>query len=560
MRKNLRLNRLLWLFSILLLFQLDLKESFALEPAFYFFSFTSQTDSIGTEKQYFALLKEADEKTFKDKFELEFLLLLDSEERKSYDSLATLESRKSYMENYWNASNPNPLLPENDWLLEFLRRRSYAKENFRSSRPPYIDDRGRYYFKFGKPKIRYEGMGDMPGDLTIAAHEVWSYEGVQRNFVVYFVKEGIGYREIQDLTDIVVPGTPRNHIGKLWLWSALVKKVRHVSPLLSEAAAKIEFLEEAIEYARTHPSSHSVFAEELNAPHGIIATIDKDVKVEKQKARIAAPSSARDPVVTKNELKFFDQIAQFRGPRGKTRIDVALLVPLKKNLIKKVKKSSKDTLKVEFSGMLRDSNFDPVIKNYAAASFAVNLAAREKLPNAIGRFALLAAPQNAELTLQVEEKEREKTGFYRQPVEIRDFSSKTALLISDIQLNYRVKNDVQKKILPTLQIQGLQVCPYPYREILKKKPPILYFEIYNIKAAGLQDNLQISYTIASTKRKKASVSVSYTRPVTGEHMDELVEIDLKNVKKGWNLLKVSISSTRDSTIKATVQKKLFVTD
>ncbi|MFQ5637353.1 MAG: GWxTD domain-containing protein [bacterium] len=278
---------------------------------------SADADSLITEQVYLAQLQAADATTFKREFESYFLLLLEPEHKSAYDSLQSLDEKKAFIEHYWKAANPNPLLPENDWLLEFNRRVRYARKHFRRVSPPFVDDRGLYYIKFGKPKIRYEDMG-RPG---IAAYEVWSYESVQRNFVLYFVKEGVGYREIEDLTDIVVQGKPKYEAGKLWLWSSLVKKVRHVSPVLGEAAAKIEFLEEAIAYAKTHPNARSVFAEELNAPHGIIATIDTDVKVEKHKARIAAPSSARDPLVAKNELEFFDQIAQFRGPRGKTRAE-----------------------------------------------------------------------------------------------------------------------------------------------------------------------------------------------------------------------------------------------
>jgi predicted GH43/DUF377 family glycosyl hydrolase len=209
-------------------------------------------------------------------------------------------------------------------------------------------------------------------------------------------------------------------------------------------------------------------------------------------------------------VEFFDQMAQFRGPEDKTRIEVALLVPLKKNLIKNVRASSKDTLNLEFSGMLRDVNLEPAVRNQSLSSLAVNLAAREKLPNAVGKFSLLARPQNADLALQVEEKQREKTGYNRRPFQIRDFSSKTELMLSDIQLNYRVENELQKKILPISQHEDFLVCPYPCKEISKHKPPLVYFEIYNIQSAGVGERMQISYTITS-KENKVSVNVSFSR-------------------------------------------------
>ena len=87
--------------------------------------------------------------------------------------------------------------------------------------------------------------------------------------------------------------------------------------------------------------------------------------------------------------------------------------------------------------------------------------------------------------------------------------------------------------------------------------------------------IQISYSITSIKDDsnilkslrnlvtdsgEQSVSVIYTRPVTGENMQELIGVDFKNVKKGLHLLEVSVSSPQDSTIKAMVQKRLSVKD
>ena len=120
--------------------------------------------------------------------------------------------------------------------------------------------------------------------------------------------------------------------------------------------------------------------------------------------------------------------------------------------------------------------------------------------------------------------------------------------------------------------ETILVSPYPYLEISRKKPPMFYFEIYNVRSAGITENIQISYSITSikgksnilkslsnlvTSSKKQSVSVIYTRPVTGENMQEFIGVDFKNVKKGWHLLEVSVSSPQDSTIKASVRRRLL---
>ncbi|MFQ5632573.1 MAG: hypothetical protein ACE5I1_27715, partial [bacterium] len=286
------------------------------------------------------------------------------------------------------------------------------------------------------------------------------------------------------------------------------------------------------------------------SPQSIIRSQANEMDFSIQMTRDRAPAAAHDPVQAENKIEFTDRVTQFRGPNDKTRIEVTLLAPFKKNVAKNFKKSSKDTLDIEYSGMLRNGNFNPIIRDRSVASFEVKQAAKEKLPNAVGRVMLLAPVQQAELTLQVsthvkafdEKKSKEKTGFFRQPLAIRDFSGEQ-LMLSEVNLLYHVKKDLQRKMLPTLAIESLPTSPYPYKKIRKKEPPLFYFEIYNLHTAGIEDVIEVSYTISRLKEDKkdrASVSASYTRPVTGDDMQELIEINLKNVKKGKHLLEVTV--------------------
>jgi hypothetical protein len=436
--------------------------------------------------------------------------------------------------------------------MEFNRRVQYAKKHYRRLSSPYIDDRGWYYIKYGEPYGRFRDFGgDVRFDDNFLAYystfpnETWSYENILPYFVVYFVQDIGSYRRVRNPIEAVMDRGFMNQKAEYFILGDMIKKRETISLTLFQTAA----------FIRAHAD---IREPPLNiSPLSALMTATDLLLVRNEVACIKAPSAARDPFQAENKLKFFDQVAQFRGPEGKTRIDVALLVPLKKNLIKKFRETSEDTLNVEFSGMLRDASLEPEVKNQSASSVAVKLAAHEKLPNAIGKLSLLARPQNADLALQVEEKQREKTGYNRRPFQIRDFSSKNELMLSDIQLNYRVENEAQKKILPALQHKDFLMCPYPYKEFSKQKPPLVYFEIYNIQSAGVGERMQVSYTITS-KENKASVNVSFTRPVLSENMDELVEVDLNNVATGWNLLEVSVSSLQDSTIKAISQTKLFV--
>ncbi len=97
-----------------------------------------QSDSIRTEQHYFQSLAAADETTFQFQFETEFLLLLDDPRLQEYQKLPSLLAKKRYIIDYWKASNPNPLLDENDWLKDFLQRRRYVRRHLPSVAHPTL--------------------------------------------------------------------------------------------------------------------------------------------------------------------------------------------------------------------------------------------------------------------------------------------------------------------------------------------------------------------------------------------------------------------------------------
>lgn len=538
------------------------------------------SDSTLTEKAYFHELQQADEQTFVQDFETYFLLILDNQQKAAYDSLATFDARKEFIRNYWKATNPNPLLPENDWLIDFIGRVDYSKKNFASPRPPYIDDRGWYYIKYGKPRSRWEDGGGIEGleisnnlrarqylglrnpiSYTIAANETWSYANIQRDFVVYFKKEGAVFREIHDLKKLLVDRIDvhqiRNSEGPnrvYWFWGDLIKKRASLSPVLGQASDKVMQAEENVIFR----------VMSYEPPHVTLWRGENDATNQIERARHDMPAAAHDPVQAESTLKLYDRISQFRGLNGDTRIDITLLSPYKKNLVKKFKKSSEDTVLLHFGGMLRDSQFEPLNKVQVEKSIPISLAAKENLPQAVEKLMLSAkSQQQAELTLQVHKRQheqKERFGFYRQTIDIRDFSG-DSLQISDIQISYRAGNDRKKKLLPTWQGEDMSICPYPYLKIRKKTPPLFYFEIYNLPLQNTSDNLEIAYTIFETRDERksdASVSATYTRPVIGQTMQELIEIDLKNVKKGRHLLEITVQVRSHPPVIATAVREVEV--
>jgi len=551
----------------------------------YWFIFPQQTrlDSLRTEKQYLAALRTADATTFRKEFELEFLLLLDKKQRQEYDSLATLEARKAYIENYWQASNPNPLLPENDWLLDVLKRRAYARENFPAPAPPYFDDRGKYYLKYGKPRFRHQDAGGYkrvnffnnenvydfikkfyPFGLapdrvyTAIANECWAYENVARDFVVYFVREGMAFRETKNLKALSETRQRRN---LSWQLSDAIKQRAAVSPALGRVWTKIgelemEILEKAAFRSRTPPLASAPVE---NFDEKLLKFV-RDLEYDLNHAGETAPVAAHDEINAVNKLQFSETLAQFRAPNGNTRIEIALLSLLEKNLVKNISPAA-DTMRLAFNCLISNAQFETIAQDEALTQLVIKIAAQEKLLQAVGRLTVAISPQDGDLTLQIKDERSSKLGFSRQPLKIRDFRGQD-LMISDIQFLTEIVNANQRQILPVFTRLNTAVAPYPFEKIRQTIPLLCYFEIYNLKTSGVTEQYEIVYKIVSAKggNKDAAVSVSSTRAVSDDTAPELIGIDLRKVPKGEHRLEITVTAMNDRKITASIQKEIRIDD
>ncbi len=306
--------------------------------------------------------------------------------------------------------------------------------------------------------------------------------------------------------------------------------------------------------------SGALIPEASNTPHTMITRIGEMTRIEKQRGLLALPSTAYDPIEAVNKLQFMDRISQFRNDDGTTRLEIDILSPLKKNLVKKVKKSSKDTVRVAFSGMLRDGGFRELTRSEQQAELVVALAAQAKLPNAVGSLSLTAAPQKAELTLQVRSKNSNKLGFNRRLVDIRDFTGPD-VMISDIRFLTTLESENQDRVLSSFKMEDLVVTSYPYERIQKSKPLVCYFEIYNLKASSGLQEYEMTYKLIKTKRVKgdsdterllkddgqSAVSFSFRRDILDGVARELIGINLKKISKGAHWLEIEISDPRNGT-------------
>lgn len=526
-------------------------------------------DSIKTEDQYWALLKEANEETFKNEFEPEILLLLDKKLRGDYSKLSSLTDRKSFIEYYWKAQNPDPLLPENDRLLNHINRRTYARKHFPLAQPPYYDDRGKYYIKYGKPHFRYQDPGGSRAIKSLVSipfnyystkpNESWSYVNVARDYVVHFAKEeDCSFMEIKTLKSVILGSQRRGRL--VWYWSDVLKNRFWMSPLINDAVTEFINIENTLLQRPGGGGGRVVRDSDADA-----RTIQTDLysnlrelENESRKASLDAPRSIYRPVYARNKLPFTDSIAQFRGPEGKTRVEIFMLSPLKK-YVDLSGQVSIDTVDVDFSSMLRDDRFNTVATNHLQRHFLVEVADLKRSFQAVGNLTLTAPPNQLELHLQVRNNRNHRIGFSQRPINIRSFSGQN-LMVSDIQFFLHLTDAKERLLLPVIEKQNVMLAPYPVSKVRKSLALYCYFEIYNLQAIGFGREYELTYKVYMTDAKEPSISIIQTQPVDENISQELIEIDLSKLTNRAYKLEIIVSDTNDKAIVARSQKKFMLTD
>ena len=546
------------------------------QPALSFarFSFSeknaSRTVEFSTPEAYFSALAAADSTTFEQNFVPDFRILLDSLRLNEFERLPTLRARKAYMVNYWKASNPNPLLPENLWLQQFLQRRSYALQYFSHPEPPFYDDRGKFYLKYGAPKFRYIDPGGpkkaaffwdklsqqvIRNRFTYLTYpsETWIYDNVINDFIVYFLQVGRVFKEVKDIYKFVDIGRKKENLQvKYWIWADLIKARAGYGHAMSEEAGKIRWLEDLLVHAGGLNRRTTLLADVQGSPETMLLQQARQLDLRIRKARGSAPSAALDVRPPDEILEFTPFISQFAGPEGNTRLEITFLVSINKRMKKDLKKLKTPALAFRFAALVRDSLFNPVAADSAA--FTANTRWLRKQSYMVGWLGLTVSPGIKELTLQVRTIHGNRMGYMRRLITVSDFRPPITQL-SDIQFLTAARRDGTPQ-QPVLMREGLPFTPYPDRRIKKSVPFYIFFELYQIRQAGLTNQYKVTYSVATVKdpgktvfsdikglfsRKETIVlSAGFRRPVTGDRIGELLQIDTQNLKPGKYRLDVTV--------------------
>ena len=507
-------------------------------------------DNIRSERQFWQLVNNASAQEFHRQFEAEFLLIIPDSSREAFNRIASLEKRKKFMRNYWRSMDPDPARRQNAALLEHLRRRNFARNYFSASDPPFYDDRGKIYMRFGPPTDRLKDPGGtrfvgglvQPGDNQYSVHasETWSYSHIWPDFVVYFVRRGQFYRQVKDLADLIMQKSRKTYF--LWYWRDLLRERAWLAPVLSAADNKmmeieLELLRNSggtVQLGRGGKVDLAVSSDAQN--------IAQRVRQKNQNALRQAPSEYFDESLFGNALKFSFETAQFREKEGQTRLEIVLGF-------------SPDRLKKQSRHLSAGENFrfSLLVRSVRLDSLAFGVTEREILPSALraaqrfGISALLSfviPPQRTELGLDVLNFYTLRRGFSRKPLEVRTFNP-NRIEISDIEFFLNAEGLPAGFTRETVVRESRILLPLLADWIPRDSKPVTYLEIYNLDRLGKGAPYQVDYTIsrfAGKKRLIEEMAVSNSFTVDEETRRSLLQLDLSSLTPGNYRLDVTVSS------------------
>ncbi len=449
-------------------------------------------------------------------------ILLTDEEKTLFES-TPYQDKKHVFKSFWKRRDPDPSTVENERLTEHFRRVKFARENFHFTAPPYYDDRGKIYIKYGKPDGRYNSpMGNIPAK----DNESWSYENVEKGLVFDFVSEGGYYRQVQDLTEAALAGYGFDQ--RLYLAGNLYYDRSHLSQTYANLSANFSM-------------------DRLNNYH-----------VKRSEALDKYPGEIYRPDKRLYQFPFITKWAQFKDDQSnKTRVEFYSSFP---GIVLSPDGKDEQMLKnLDFFIEITDSVFDQVIKE--EKRYAYEISSSEQLADRHFLFQndYLIEEGTYSAAIVLSDVEENTKGVKREEITVADFDS-DELMLSSLQLSSLIE-PVKNPDSDIFVKNGLSITPYAFYRVVRKKPIYLYFEIYNLSFddQGTTD-YEIAYTVETIKPQRnfwqktiGSIGRMFSGPKenvitissarSGEERDtfEYMALDLKNLPNGETVLTVNVT-------------------
>lgn len=425
-----------------------------------------------------------------------FQEVLPNELKSVYKEIYNPEAKENWENKYWKLLDPTPNTEHNEFYDEFIKRFSYARKYYSNIiKPLFLDDRGKYYLKYGEPddRVTNAGIGKVYND-----NETWAYYSL--NLFIDFVDQfGFGYREVPSLLDAVKSG-PLN------------QKVPVAAELYVERG---ELHQKYMQFRDVLSAASRGQAQTTFFQHTGELDLEKKIVLE----NIPPVNYDFDYGMQQLDARISSNI--FRGDNGRSRMELYYSMPLNQLGFEEGTQFPFETI-VDKQFTLMDTDFEIVEKNQEKLKLAARSQQEIDKRIYINQHTENIAPGLYNLALQLKNDAGGRLAILRAQLNVRNFSV-DSLLMSDIQLASQIREGAAQQ--RNLKPNNILVVPHLGNLVNKSIPMNIYFEIYNL---ALNDRgeakYQISYEVHSVLEDKNAWTsvVQFISRIVGNQTKETI--------------------------------------
>lgn len=408
-------------------------------------------------------------------------LLLTAELRQTFDMITDSTAMAIWEAKFWKTQDPTPTTPENEFYESFQKRYAHAHTIYSNLVPPlYLDDRGKYYIKYGEPDDFAQSIGIGQGYLS---NVTWAY--YKYNLFIDFVeKEFFGYEEAADLTE-AVRAAPIN------------QKARMAMTLYGER----ENLHQR--YHRFRDLQNHLDA--VNQVFIQTAALQEDKNI----ALSTAPPADYHHDYKADPLSAQMKAANFRGENSKTRVEVYYSIPLQEVTFSAGRNYPFESF-VDKRISVIDNDGYQIINNEERLQLAV-----ANLDQTQGRLYMnqhdeVLQPGLYQVAMRLENDASNRLAILKAQLMVKDFTG-DGLHLSDLQLASQVREGVVNR---RSKANDILVVPYISEIVRKDSPLYVYFEVYNLSTRNERSQYNVKYTITALQESRSILSQSAAKIVS----------------------------------------------
>ena len=435
-----------------------------------------------------------------------FRIILSDELKEIYDNIFVPLEKENWEHKYWKVFDPTPGTERNEIYDEFIDRVLFANKYYSNVMSPlFLDDRGKYYVKYGKPdeKVILMGVGKPYQD-----NETWAY--YRYNLFIDFVDQtGFGFREVPSLLDAISAGPSSQK-----------------TPVAAGLYVERETLHQKYSSFRDIVEGYAGATAEA-----LYFQLTREIGNEKRIALESAPPSNYDYSYKKERLDANITSAIFRGEHGQSRVELYFSFPLNQLKFQPGKQMPFESL-VEKQLTFFNEKFDKIFDK----SEKLKLLARNE--NEIEKRIYInqhneqIPPGLYNLALQLDGLESNRLAILRAQLKVRDFTG-DSLIMSDMQISPQIRGGVYTG--RNLKPNGILVVPYIGNMIRRTKPISIYFEIYNLKLNEQgETRFNVAYEVRSLSKEQTSVlgsAIQFISHLVGKGSEQRIGSSFESTDK-----------------------------